>query len=119
MRRQGLSCVVAASLGLAGCASEYMDRREGVSASAGEAIARNELVMAGDPWKRHSFNNDIATDGTRMARAQKRYRCGTSFVPDGGSQTNSTSTGSASRGNITINTQSTTTPTTQEVTNDC
>lgn len=111
--------LLAAALTVSGCASDYLDHREGVSASAGEALARNELVQAGDPWKRHSFNTDIPVDGTRMARAQKRYRCGTSFVPDGGSQTSSQTSGSASRGNITINTQSTTTPTTQEVVNDC
>lgn len=115
-----LHLVAALSVGLAGCsANEYVDRRETLLASSGEANARNLIVHTIDPWPREAFDARIADSGQRAAKGIKRYRCGTSQVPDGGSQTESSSSGFASRGQIVINTQSSTRPTTQEVTNDC
>jgi hypothetical protein len=71
-----------------GACTDYLDRRETVSYSAGNAVAYNQAVHMIDPWPAHAKNTRIDTSGERMARAVRRYEtCYTkeSEVTTGGS----------------------------------
>jgi hypothetical protein len=71
--------VIAAALvglALAGCADSdlYLESRETVSPSGGDAVAANAAEQIVDPWPAHSGNNNIAFNGQRMQAAVERYR---------------------------------------------
>lgn len=70
---------------LAGCADAdlYLDRREFISLSAGDAVASNIIVQSVDPWPRASGNRNIPGNGDRMATAGERYRTGKVAQPQG------------------------------------
>ena len=59
---------------LAGCSDIYLDRRETVGLSGGDAVAANEITQMVDPWPPNSGNNNIAFNGQRMQSAVERYR---------------------------------------------
>jgi hypothetical protein len=70
-----------AALGLAvllgGCSADmYLDRRDTVSFSAGDAKAANAVTHMVDPWPRKSGDKNIAFNGERMQSAAERYRTG-------------------------------------------
>jgi hypothetical protein len=66
---------------LAGCSEIYSDRRETVSASAGEALAANKVTQVIDPWPRHSARTQIAFSGERIQIGTERYRHNRSITP--------------------------------------
>ncbi len=59
---------------LAGCSDIYLDHRDTVGLSGGDAVAANEITQMVDPWPPHSGNNNIAFNGQRMQAAVERYR---------------------------------------------
>ncbi len=61
-------------LPLAGCSDLYLDRRESIQVSAGDAFYGNQVVMMVDPWPAASANRNIAFNGQRMQAAVDRYR---------------------------------------------
>jgi hypothetical protein len=62
---------------LGGCSADmYLDRRDTVSFSAGDAKAANAVTHMVDPWPRNSGNKNIAFNGERMQSAAERYRTG-------------------------------------------
>jgi hypothetical protein len=63
---------------LAGCADTdlYLDRRDTISLSAGDAVASNIIVQTIDPWPRSAGNRNIPANGDRMQAAGQRYREG-------------------------------------------
>jgi hypothetical protein len=65
---------VALGVTLAACSDIYIDRRETVGLSAGDAVAANEITQMVDPWPPNSGNNHIAYNGQRMQAAVERYR---------------------------------------------
>jgi hypothetical protein len=67
---------------LAGC-SEYLDRRDTIALSGGDALASNQVTHMVDPWPRVSGDRDIAFNGERAARAVARYRAGKVIRPRG------------------------------------
>jgi len=75
--------VAGAALGamLGGCSNIYMDRRDKIGFSGGDAIAANEAMQTSDPWPAHSGNTHLAFDGQKMQGAAERYRTGTPWVP--------------------------------------
>lgn len=72
--RTALIALLAVS-SLPGCA-EYVDRKNTIAFSAGNAVQTNIVTHVPDPWPAHSRYNDIAFNGERMQRAVERYRCG-------------------------------------------
>ena len=72
----------ALALLLAGC-SEYLDRREGVTLNAGDAVATDEVTQMVDPWPRDAGNRNISFNGERMQSAVARYRTGKVVPPVG------------------------------------
>ena len=58
---------------LAGC-SEYLDRRDTIALSGGNAVATNKVTQMVDPWPRDSANRNIAFNGAKMETAVERYR---------------------------------------------
>lgn len=64
-----------------GCAAEqvydphgYLDRRDTIELSAGDANASNVAMQMVDPWPRYAGNKNIAFNGQRMQAAVERYR---------------------------------------------
>lgn len=65
--------------GLIGCA-EYVDRKETIAFSAGNAVQTNIVTHVPDPWPASSRNKNFSVNGQRMQRAIENYRCGK--IPD-------------------------------------
>jgi len=84
---------------LAGC-SEYVARRDAISAYGGNASNTNEVVQMVDPWPAHAANRDIAYNGTVMQSAVERYRTGHVIPPKG---VGTSTTYQANTGNNTTN----------------
>ncbi|KAB0265766.1 hypothetical protein [Microvirga brassicacearum] len=61
---------------LIGCA-EYVDRKDTIAFSAGNAVQTNIVTHVTDPWPPSSRNKNFAVNGQRMQRAIENYRCGT------------------------------------------
>jgi hypothetical protein len=72
----------AALAALAAC-SQYLDRREGVTLNAGNALAANQVTQMVDPWPPDSSNRNIGFNGERMQAAVARYRTGKVIEPVG------------------------------------
>ena len=79
MRKLAIVAVLAA---LAGC-SEYVDRRDSIALSAGDAVASDKVTQMVDPWPRASANRNIAYDGNKMESAYERYRTNKVIQPRG------------------------------------
>ncbi len=56
-----------------GCA-QYLERNEGVTLSAGDAVAHNKAVQMIDPWPLYAGQTNIPGNGERMLVALKKYR---------------------------------------------
>lgn len=70
---------------MAGCAQPdlYLDRRDSISFSAGDAVRSNIVAQTIDPWPPHAAKREIAHDGDRMQAAGDRYRTGKIIQPKG------------------------------------
>ena len=68
------SLALAAVLAMLGGCSEYLDRRDTIALSGGNAVATNKVTHMVDPWPRDSANRDIAFNGAKMETAIERYR---------------------------------------------
>lgn len=77
---RALTLVATLSL-LAGC-SQYLARREGITASAGDALASDRVTMMVDPWPPASANKNIRFNGQRMQSAIARYRTNRVIPPE-------------------------------------
>jgi hypothetical protein len=104
MRGLGVTGALLA-LGLAGC-SEYVERRESLTQTSGEAVARNLLVHTIDPWPIEAFDPRITSSGARMQRVVRKYECGDAGTRGGqaSSTTESTTTPTGGGGAITQST---------------
>jgi PBP1b-binding outer membrane lipoprotein LpoB len=100
LRRLLLGTLLAALL--AGC-SQYLDRREGVSRNAGNALAVNQVTQEVDPWPRDSANRNIGFNGQRMQSAVARYRAGKVIEPVGMDTSGSYGQSSASQAGSSAN----------------
>jgi hypothetical protein len=58
-----------------GCA-QYVDRKDTIAFSAGNAVQTNIVTHVADPWPANARNRNFAVDGQRMQRAVENYRCG-------------------------------------------
>jgi len=83
-----LLALIAGSLG--GCAKNelydphgYLERRDAIELSAGDANAHNIAVQMVDPWPRTAGNKNIAFNGQRMQAAVERYRNNQVIPPRG------------------------------------
>lgn len=79
MRTIALAAVLAV---LCGC-SEYLDRRDTIALSGGNAVATNIATHTVDPWPRESANRNIAFNGVKMQSAVERYRTNRVIAPRG------------------------------------
>ena len=59
---------------LGACSDIYLERRETIGMSAGDAQATNAVAHMVDPWPRYSANRNIAFNGEKMQSAVERYR---------------------------------------------
>ncbi|MEJ1160088.1 hypothetical protein [Prosthecomicrobium sp. N25] len=66
---------------LAGGCSQYLDRTEGVTTSAGDSIYFNRTQQVIDPYPRGSVDTRIATSGTVVEGAYTRYKTGQVIPP--------------------------------------
>jgi hypothetical protein len=93
--------------------SQYLDRDDKIAFSAGNAVETNEVTHVTDPWPVHAKDKNIATSGARIARAVKKYRCGTTEIPpsiltqatgtSSGNQSSSTSVSTQQPGGTAVN----------------
>jgi len=67
---------------LGGC-SEYLDRRDTIALSGGNAVATNVVTHMVDPWPRESANRNIAFNGAKIETAFERYRTNRVVTPRG------------------------------------
>jgi hypothetical protein len=80
-------------LALAVCGSaladdyDYLDRRDTISSSAGNANASNFATQTIDPWPPYAKNTKSHLEGNRAAVAMKRYQQNKSIQPRGLSTT--------------------------------
>jgi hypothetical protein len=75
-RTRTIAVALASAITLAGCSDPglYLDRRDSIALSAGDAVAANMAVQTIDPWPAHSGNTNLAANGQRMQSAIERYR---------------------------------------------
>jgi hypothetical protein len=72
--------LTALATGLAGCmhaadpVTQYLQRSDKVTLSAGNAKDANAAIHVNDPWPRVSANRKIPANGQRMSDAYERYR---------------------------------------------
>ena len=85
-----IALVAFAAGGLSACANYepydphgYLERRDSIELSAGDANAHNIAVQMVDPWPRHAGNKNIAFNGQRMQAAVERYRNNQVIQPRG------------------------------------
>ena len=62
---------IAAPALLAGC--EYTARQDTIAPWAGNAVAQNQALQMIDPWPRHAYDTNIASNGERQAGAYRKY----------------------------------------------
>src|SRR5262245_53187367 len=74
---------LATALAILGGCSEYIDRRETIALSGGNAVATNVVTHMVDPWPRESANRNIAFNGPKMQTAVERYRTNRVITPHG------------------------------------
>ena len=67
---------------LGGC-SEYLDRRESIALSGGNAVHTDIVTQMVDPWPPESANRNIAFNGPKMETAFERYRTNRVIPPRG------------------------------------
>lgn len=85
-----IALVVIAASALGGCTNGvaydphgYLDRRDSIELSAGDANAHNIAVQMVDPWSRYAGNKNIAFNGQRMQAGVERYRNNQVIPPSG------------------------------------
>jgi hypothetical protein len=61
----------------------YLERRDSIELSAGDANASNIAVQMVDPWPKTAGNKNIAFNGQRMQAAVERYRNNQTITPRG------------------------------------
>jgi hypothetical protein len=91
--RAALVSMIAAAC-LTAC-SEYVDRKNTIAFSAGNAVQTNIITHVVDPWPASARNKYFAVNGQRMQRAVENYRCGR-IATSGDSSSNGSNTGSES-----------------------
>src|SRR5215467_14607760 len=74
---------LAAALAVLGGCSEYLDRRDTIALSGGNAVATNVVTHMVDPWPRESANRNIAFNGAKIEGAFERYRTNRVTAPRG------------------------------------
>jgi len=75
MQDSTLLKIIASSLlvgSLSACA-QYLSHDEGVSLSAGDAVAHNKAVQMIDPWPRYAERTHIPGSGQRLLVGLKKY----------------------------------------------
>lgn len=79
-RLTSITILTVFAAGLSACqhlednATQYAQRSDKVTLSAGNAVAANEAIHTVDPWPRASADRRIPANGERMAGAHERYR---------------------------------------------
>ena len=77
-----IAVLILAGNALAGCADlyaphegdSYLDRRDTISLSGGDAVDGNTVTQMVDPWPAYSGDKNIAFNGQKMQAAVQRYR---------------------------------------------
>ncbi len=75
--------LVALAALLAGCSDLYLDRRETLTQTAGDAVVSNRIVQTIDPWPPAAADRSYRFDGDKMRSAAARYRSGKIIQPRG------------------------------------
>jgi hypothetical protein len=79
---------LATALAILGGCSEYLDRRDTIALSGGNAVATNVVTQMVDPWPRASATRNIAFNGAKIEGAFERYRTNRVTAPRGSGTSN-------------------------------
>ena len=87
--RAAAVAVISLGIVLAGCSDlfvlrhddSYVDRRDTIALSGGDAVAGNTVTQMVDPWPAYSGDKNIAFNGHKMQAAVDRYRTGKVIEP--------------------------------------
>lgn len=73
-----IAATVLLGAALAGCSNPglYLDRRDTIALSGGDAVAANMVAQMNDPRPAQSGNTNLAFNGQKMQSAIERYRTG-------------------------------------------
>lgn len=71
------------AVALGGCSDIYYDRRDTVTAGAGDAVATNIVSQTVDIWPEAAGNRNIVFNGQKMQSAVERYRTNKVTPPQG------------------------------------
>ena len=74
---------LAGTMLLGACTDMYLDRRDTIALSGGNAVATDAVTHMVDPWPLESANRNIAFNGAKMQTAMERYRTGRVIPPRG------------------------------------
>jgi len=79
----GAIAAIGVAVWLAGCSNSdfYLDRRDNIALSGGDAVAANTVTQMVDPWPANSGDKNIAFNGEKMQQAVARYRTGKVIAP--------------------------------------
>lgn len=88
--------VVGMTLALAGC-SEYLDRRDTIAYSAGNATASNRIIHTIDPYPSNSFRRGQSFDGVKAEQASRNYHAPRAPVASVGSDSTTNAAGAATQ----------------------
>ena len=66
---------------LGACSELYLDRRDSIGLSVGDALASDKAIQIVDPWPRLSNDRNIRFNGDKMQVAAARYRTGKVIPP--------------------------------------
>jgi hypothetical protein len=72
--RVGAAAAILGTMLLGGCSDIYMDHRDSISLTAGDAVEANKVTQIYGPCSLHSRNVNYAANGQRMQAAVERYR---------------------------------------------
>jgi hypothetical protein len=82
---------------MTGC-SEYLDRRDSIALSAGDAVAHDAVTEMVDPWPRVAAERNIGFNGERMENAVQRYKSNRTYAPSNSGTSTSYAPASSSSG---------------------
>jgi hypothetical protein len=72
--KKAVGLAILLSAAISGCSNGYLDRRDIVSESSGDAVASNKVMQMVDPWPADSADTRIGFNGQKMQGGMERYR---------------------------------------------
>ncbi|MEO1793874.1 MAG: hypothetical protein AAFU50_04610 [Pseudomonadota bacterium] len=76
VRLIAVGLLLASAIAVAACREDYLDRRQGVTLTGGDAMAVNARVQTINPWPPTAHQSRAKTDGEYLRQVIKTHREG-------------------------------------------